>query len=84
MEAGSPELSGDAPEAEVSQISRDEIKHRLDDPTLIIVDVLAREAYAVEHIPRSINLPLAEIEERAWQMLPDRDAEIAAYCAKFT
>lgn len=84
MEVSPPVNADGTPEPEVSQISRDEIKHRLKDPTLTVVDVLAREAYAAEHIPGAINLPLAEIEERAPQMLPDRDAEIAAYCAKFT
>jgi rhodanese-related sulfurtransferase len=46
--------------------------------------VLPREAYAAEHIPRSVNLPLAEVEQRAPQLLPERSADIAAYCAKFT
>jgi 3-mercaptopyruvate sulfurtransferase SseA len=65
-------------------ISRDEIKRRLDDPTLLLIDVLPHEAYAVEHIPGATNLPLAELETRALQMLPDRNADIAAYCGKFT
>jgi rhodanese-related sulfurtransferase len=84
MEASPPVHADETPETEVSQISRDEIKRRLNDPTLTVVDVLVREAYAAEHIPGAINIPLAEIEARAPQMLPDRDAEIAAYCAKFT
>jgi hypothetical protein len=31
-----------------------------------------------------VNLPLAEVEQRAPQLLPERSADIAAYCAKFT
>jgi len=57
---------------------------RLRDPALIVVDVLPQEAYAAEHISGAINLPLAEVENRAPQVLPDRNADIAAYCAKFT
>lgn len=69
---------------EPGEISRDEIKRRLHDPSLVLVDVLPKEAYAVEHIPGSLNLPLAEIRERAFELVPDLGAEIAVYCAKFT
>lgn len=85
MELTPPEdVGGAAAATEVREISRDEIKRRLDDSTLLLVDVLPHEAWAAEHIPRAMNLPLAEVERRAPQMLPDRNADIAAYCAKFT
>jgi rhodanese-related sulfurtransferase len=84
MELASTENAGGAPAAEVREISRDEINRRLRDPALIVVDVLPQEAYAAEHISGAINLPLAEVENRAPQVLPDRNADIAAYCAKFT
>jgi rhodanese-related sulfurtransferase len=80
----SPEDAGTALAMEVSEIPRDEIVRRLHDSALTLIDVLPREAYAVEHIPGARNLPLAEVEERAPQMLPDRSADIATYCAKFT
>lgn len=84
MQLGSPDNGGAAPAAEVPEISRDEIERRLRDPTLLLVDVLPHEAYAAEHISGAISLPLAELEQRAPQLLPDRNADIAAYCAKFT
>ena len=84
MEIISPENAGAAPAMDVREISRDEIKRRLDDPTLLLIDVLPHEAYAVEHIPGATNLPLAELGTRVLQVLPDRNAEIAAYCGKFT
>ncbi len=84
MELASPENAGGGPAAEVREISRDEINRRLRDPALIVVDVLPQEAYAAEHISGAINLPLAEVEKRAIQLLPDRNADIATYCAKFT
>lgn len=70
--------------AAVRDISRDELKRRLHDPTLMIVDVLPRESYLAGHIPGAINLPLAEVESRARDLLPDPTAELAIYCAKFT
>ena len=84
MELVSTENAGSAPAAEVREISRDEINRRLRDPALIVVDVLPHEAFAAEHISGAINLPLAEVENRAPQVLPDRNGDIAAYCAKFT
>jgi len=84
MEFTSPENTGAAPAMDVREISRNEIKRRLDDPTLLLIDVLPHEAYAAEHIPGATNLPLAELETRALQVLPARDADIAAYCGKFT
>jgi len=84
MELISPENAGGGAAADIREISRDEIKRRLSDPTMLLVDVLPHEAYAAEHIAGAMNLPLAEIEQRAPQVLPDRNADIAAYCAKFT
>jgi rhodanese-related sulfurtransferase len=76
--------AGAAAAAEVPEISRDEIRRRLHDPGLTLIDVLPHEAYAAEHIPGAMNLPLAEVEQRAPEVLPDRNADIAAYCGKFT
>ncbi len=61
-------------------ISRGEIKARLQDRTLLIVDVLPKEAHADEHIPGSINLPVAEIESKARVLIPNLAQEIAVYC----
>jgi rhodanese-related sulfurtransferase len=74
-----PALSSDIPE-----ITREEIERRLHDPSLIVVDVLPSETYAAGHIPGTLSLPLTEITTRARNVLPNRDAEIAVYCAKFT
>jgi rhodanese-related sulfurtransferase len=68
----------------VEEISRAEILARLRDPTLVLVDVLPKDAYAVEHIPGALNLPMAELTRRAGEVLPERGAEIAVYCAAFT
>ena len=68
----------------VPQISRAELVSRLNDPSLTIVNVLSREAFAAQHIPGSISLPGAELRSRAAVVLPDRDADIAVYCGSPT
>ena len=69
---------------ELGDISREELLRRLHDPSLTIVDALPAESYEQSHIAGAINLPLAEVEQRAQMLLPDPAAEIAIYCAKFT
>ena len=65
-------------------VSREEILARLRDPSLALVNVLPRETFAEAHIPGSVNLPVAQIRERAPAALPDRSKEIVVYCAAFT
>ena len=62
-------------------ISREEFLARLCDPALVLVNVMPKEAFEASHIPRSINLPVAEIEKCARQVLPDIAREIAVYCS---
>jgi ArsR family transcriptional regulator len=68
----------------LADISREELRRRLYDPSLAIVDVLPRSLFEMQHIPGAINLPLADIQKAAVNLLPDPSAEIAVYCAKFT
>lgn len=57
-----------------------EMRALVRDPNVTILDVLPREAYAAAHIPRAINIPLAELRGRAPEELPDRSRRIAVYC----
>lgn len=68
----------------VPEIGRDELHARLHDPSLTIVDVLAEITYENGHIEGAISLPLADLESRAAEILPDRGADIAVYCASNT
>ena len=61
-------------------ISRDELRARLRDRSLIILDVLPKEAYAEAHIPGAISLPVAEIETKARQAISNLTQEIVVYC----
>lgn len=66
------------------EISREELRNRLQTASLKVVDVLPAESYAMGHIPGAINLPYESIASRAGELFPDPHAEIAVYCAKFT
>ena len=68
----------------VPQISQQELLRRLYDPTLTIVNALPRSAWETARIPGSLSLPVAEIPDRAHKVLPDKDADIAVYCASPT
>ena len=67
-----------------SEISREELYRRRSDRSLIVIDVLPREAYKAGHLPHAVNLPLAELGVHAREVLPVQTAEIAVYCASFT
>jgi rhodanese-related sulfurtransferase len=69
---------------ESSTISRDELLARLKDRALVIVNVMPRETYEEGHIPGSINLPVAEVEAKARQLISNFAQEIAVYCAGAT
>ena len=66
---------------EYSTISREEILARLQDRAPAIVNVMPPGSFKAGHIPGSINLPVADIESRARQILSNLEQEIAIYCA---
>jgi rhodanese-related sulfurtransferase len=69
---------------ELPEISREEISRRLKSDSLTVLDVLPPQSYMAGHIPGAINLPLDGLAAHAREVLPDPNAEIAVYCAKFT
>jgi len=73
-------MNGSTAPAPDAGIEREEIERRLHDPSLVLVDVLPRASWEEAHIPGALSLPLAEIEARARQVLPDPRADIAVYC----
>jgi 3-mercaptopyruvate sulfurtransferase SseA len=66
------------------EISREELRRRLHDSSLKIVDVLPETSYVEVHIPGALSLPLEQLANRARELLPDSAAEIVVYCGKFT
>lgn len=47
---------------------------------VILLDVRTKEEYNEVHIPKSILIPLADLESRAPQKIKDKDAQILVYC----
>jgi len=63
-------------------ISAGELKKKLDsDEEFELVNVLSKEQFMKEHIPRSVNIPLGEIGRRQHEL--DKDKEIIVYCKNF-
>jgi rhodanese-related sulfurtransferase len=68
----------------LERISFEELYERTGDRSLAIVNVLPPESFRLSRIAGSINLPLADIRDRARAMLPDPTSEIIVYCGSFT
>ena len=65
-------------------VTLEEMRALVRNHSVTILDVLAREAFAAGHLPRAINIPVAEIRDRASLELPDRARRIIAYCGSPT
>ena len=62
-------------------IAAEEAKKIMDsEEGYVILDVRSQEEYEAAHIPGAILLPHTEIEERAEEMLADKDQLILVYC----
>jgi rhodanese-related sulfurtransferase len=59
-------------------IFRDEVRALLGEGAQL-VDVLPREEYEEEHLPRAINIPLKELNRETIARL-NRDAPVIVYC----
>jgi rhodanese-related sulfurtransferase len=67
----------------VKQISRDVLVEMMKSGKKFkLVDALSSESYASEHIKGAISIPLAEIEEKAKDLL-DKNELIVTYCGSF-
>ena len=65
----------------VATISRDELKRKLDQGERFeLVETLPESHYRRAHLPGALNLPPDRVAELAPQYLPDKHAEIVAYC----
>ena len=80
LDAQAAKSPGERLQSETRPISRHELLGRLGDPSVILLNVMPKETFERAHILHSINLPVAEIESRARQVLPQVDREIIVYC----
>ena len=63
-------------------ISREELKAKRDRrDSFVLVDTLPESAYRKGHLPGAISVLSDDIRTMAPKRIPDRDTEIAVYCA---
>jgi ArsR family transcriptional regulator len=63
---------------ELEPVASDELRARLRDGLVTLLDVRPADEFAAGHLPGAVNVPLAELERRLAELPPDR--EIVAYC----
>ena len=64
------------------KITRDEIVAALErGEHLTFVETLRAEHFEQGHLPGAVHLHFEEVEARAAEVLPDRDAAIVTYCS---
>ncbi len=59
-------------------VSRDDLVHRLQAGSVILLDVRPKDEFLLGHLPGALNLPLGELERRLSEL--PKDQEIVAYC----
>ena len=74
-------LSEKGEKAMYKQITAEEAKKIMDSgEEHIILDTREQDEFDEGHIPGAILIPYTEIENKAEEMLPDKDAQILVYC----
>jgi rhodanese-related sulfurtransferase len=48
---------------------------------LVVAEALSEEYYRAGHLPGAVHLPLENLDRRAAEVIPDRDARVVVYCA---
>lgn len=64
------------------QITKEELKEKLNDRNVVIVNVLKEESYDNLHIKGSVNIPRSELENSRWNEL-DKNKEIITHCTNY-
>jgi rhodanese-related sulfurtransferase/DNA-binding MarR family transcriptional regulator len=64
--------------ASLEAVTVNELRARLDDPGLVILDVRPVQEYLQGHIPGARSIPITELESRLHEL--PHDQEIIAYC----
>ena len=60
------------------EIEREEVCRMVEDGAQL-VEVLPREAYEAEHLPRAINIPLQQLDRQTTAAL-QQDQPVIVYC----
>ena len=62
-------------------ITRDELRGAIERHEVVVVDALPSSYFDQQHLPGALNLFVDEARERAFEVLPDKDAAVVAYCS---
>ena len=63
-------------------ISRDQLKQMLEsNQSVTLVESMPEDHFQQAHIPGAIRIGADEVESKASQLLPDKNAMIVTYCA---
>lgn len=63
-------------------MGKDELSQKLGSPWLVVVNVLAPQAYEKIHIKGSVSIPRSELEQGRWKDL-DFTKEIVVHCSSY-
>ena len=67
---------------DVKVISVEKLQERMDDPDVLVINVLSKETFDDCHISGSLNVPLKGLKAAAQQR--KKEQEIVVYCASYT
>jgi rhodanese-related sulfurtransferase/DNA-binding transcriptional ArsR family regulator len=59
-------------------VSREALLERLDDGSVLLLDVRPEDEFALGHLPGALNVPFADLERRLAEL--PKDTQIVAYC----
>lgn len=58
----------------------EEVRTRVEQGELLVLDVRETDAYAAGHIPKARHIPRGQLELRVDKVLPDPSARVVVYC----
>ncbi len=64
-----------------NNVSREELEQAIGAGEVTVVETLRDEHFQQGHLPGAIHIHFEAIEEKAPQLLPDKDAAIVTYCS---
>ncbi len=74
-------VSEEGEKAMYEQITSGEAKKIMDSgEELVILDVREQDEFDAGHIPGAILIPYTEIENKAEEIIPDKDKQVLVYC----
>ncbi|MFD9897787.1 ArsR/SmtB family transcription factor [Mesorhizobium sp. NPDC059025] len=62
----------------LESITREELLRRMHEDSIVLLDVRPEDEFAAGHLPRAINIPLEELENRLAEL--PREKLVVAYC----